>query len=97
VEGLLKIDRANIKALLGIAVSGYAGADFIENSLSIIIPGAGASAPSQAPATGTNCIEGMTGTSCNVPSSPNSNGGYGSRGGSGSSSGHERPAGALLF
>ena len=38
VKDLLKIDPTDLKVLLGIAASGYAGADFIENSLSIIIP-----------------------------------------------------------
>ncbi|HEX8827640.1 MAG TPA: hypothetical protein VF778_05965 [Xanthobacteraceae bacterium] len=36
---LLTIDVNNLKTLLGIAVAGYAGADFIENTLSIVIPG----------------------------------------------------------
>ena len=40
LQKLLKIDLTNMKLLLGIAVSGYAGADFIENSLSIVIPNA---------------------------------------------------------
>jgi predicted chitinase len=48
VDHLLSIDPANMKVLLGIAASGYAGADFIENSLSIIIPGPNAPA-AQAP------------------------------------------------
>jgi predicted chitinase len=34
-----QIDLNNAKALIGIAVAGYAGTDFIENTLSIIIPG----------------------------------------------------------
>jgi Transglycosylase SLT domain len=51
VQGLLKIDPDNIKALLAIAASGYAGADFIENSLSIIIPGGGAQKPQTTPDT----------------------------------------------
>jgi predicted chitinase len=42
VDQLLSIDPTNMKILLGIAASGYAGADFIENSLSIIIPGTSA-------------------------------------------------------
>lgn len=49
LTNLLKIDPDNIKALLGIAVSGYAGADFIENSLSIVIPGGGAPAGQASP------------------------------------------------
>ena len=36
-----KIDPSDIKVLLGIAAAGYAGTDFIENSLSIFIPPAG--------------------------------------------------------
>jgi len=40
LEKLLKIDVTNMKLLLGIAVAGYAGADFIENSISIVIPNA---------------------------------------------------------
>ena len=46
VIGLDKITALSVndaKILLGIAASGYAGADFIENSLSIIIPARGAS------------------------------------------------------
>ncbi len=41
VAGLKKFTNINLddpKLLLGIAASGYAGADFIENSLSIVIP-----------------------------------------------------------
>lgn len=41
VDKLLTI--TDVKVLLGIAASGYAGADFIENSLSIIIPATDAS------------------------------------------------------
>jgi predicted chitinase len=33
-----QIDLGNVKVLIGIAVAGYAGTDFIENSLSIVIP-----------------------------------------------------------
>jgi hypothetical protein len=40
LQKLIKIDLENMKLLLGIAVAGYAGADFIENSLSIVIPNA---------------------------------------------------------
>lgn len=40
----------------------------------------GASASSQAPTTGTFCLEEMTATFCNVPTSPNTSG-YGSTGG----------------
>jgi hypothetical protein len=42
--------------------------------------------PSQAPPTGTTCIEEMTATFCNVPSGPNTNG-YGSSAASGTTSG----------
>jgi predicted chitinase len=45
VQKLLTIDPGDLKVLLGIAASGYAGADFIENSLSIVIPAANAPAP----------------------------------------------------
>jgi hypothetical protein len=38
VKDLLKIDPGDMKVLLGIAASGYAGADFIENAFSIFIP-----------------------------------------------------------
>ncbi|WJR79081.1 hypothetical protein [Bradyrhizobium sp. NP1] len=44
LNNLLKIDPDNVKVLLGIALSGYAGADFIENSMSIVIPAGGAPA-----------------------------------------------------
>src|SRR3954452_20311540 len=45
VDKLLVI--TDVKVLLGIAASGYAGADFIENSLSIIIPASNASPAAQ--------------------------------------------------
>ena len=38
LEHFKAIDLSNIKVLIGVAVAGYAGTDFIENSLSIIIP-----------------------------------------------------------
>jgi predicted chitinase len=44
VQKLLTIDPSDLKILLGIVASGYAGADFIENSLSIVIPAANAPA-----------------------------------------------------
>lgn len=53
----------------------------------------GQQAPSQAPTTGTFCIEEMTATFCNVPTSPNTNG-YGSAGGGSASSGGSAPGGA---
>jgi len=37
---LMKINLGDLKILLGIAAAGYAGADFIENTFSIIIPDA---------------------------------------------------------
>ncbi len=43
IQNILNIDPGDIKVLLGIAASGYAGADFIENSLSIFIPPPGSS------------------------------------------------------
>jgi predicted chitinase len=49
LQKLLKIDLTDMKLLLGIVVSGYAGADFIENSLSIVIPNANPQ-PAAAPA-----------------------------------------------
>src|ERR1700722_2629608 len=50
LEKLLKIDVTNLKLLLGIAVAGYAGADFIENSISIVIPNANPQPAPQNPA-----------------------------------------------
>jgi hypothetical protein len=50
------------------------------------------SAPSQGPTTGTFCIEEMTATFCNVPTSPNTNG-YGSVGGVSTSGGRAASAG----
>jgi predicted chitinase len=46
IQNILNIDPGDIKVLLGIAASGYAGADFIENSLSIFIPPPGLSTAS---------------------------------------------------
>ena len=60
LSNLTKINLADMKVLLGIAASGYAGADFIENAFSIIIPNA-QTAPlkpsSPAVATGTNLTD----------------------------------------
>jgi predicted chitinase len=55
LETIVTIDPANWKTLLGIAASGYIGADFIENAMSLVIPGAkpatrSATAPAEAPA-----------------------------------------------
>ena len=51
IQNVLNIDPGDIKVLLGIAASGYAGADFIENSLSQVAALAAANyravAPSQ--------------------------------------------------
>jgi predicted chitinase len=38
VKDLLNVDPGDMKVLLGIAASGYVGADFIENAMSIFIP-----------------------------------------------------------
>ncbi len=40
LEDVITIDPGNWKLLLGIAGSGYIGADFIENTMSVVIPGA---------------------------------------------------------
>lgn len=45
LSNLFNIDVGNLKILLGIAAAGYAGADFIENTFSIIIPNANENAP----------------------------------------------------
>lgn len=39
LQDVVTIDPSNWKLLLGIAASGYVGADFIENTMSIVIPG----------------------------------------------------------
>jgi putative chitinase len=36
LDQFLSLDPTNIKVLLGVAASGYAGADFVENSLSLV-------------------------------------------------------------
>lgn len=41
LDQLIVINISSLKVLLGIAVSGYAGADFIENSMSRVLPGIG--------------------------------------------------------
>jgi predicted chitinase len=41
LSNFVKINLADVKVLLGVAAAGYAGADFIENTLSIVIPAAG--------------------------------------------------------
>jgi predicted chitinase len=45
LTSLMKVNPGDLKILLGIAAAGYAGADFIENSLSIIIPDTGKVVP----------------------------------------------------
>ncbi len=39
LENIITVDPGNWKLMLGIAGSGYIGADFIENTMSVIIPG----------------------------------------------------------
>jgi len=39
LETIITVDPSNWKLLVGIAGSGYIGADFIENSMSVVIPG----------------------------------------------------------
>jgi len=39
LQTIVTIDPADWKTLLGIAASGYIGADFIENAMSVVIPG----------------------------------------------------------
>jgi predicted chitinase len=39
LENIITVDPSNWKLLLGIAGSGYVGADFIENTMSVVIPG----------------------------------------------------------
>ena len=38
LKNFISVDLDNMKALLGIAGSGYVGADFVENTMSIVIP-----------------------------------------------------------
>ena len=49
LENIITVDPGNWKLLLGIAGSGYIGADFIENTMSVVIPGAKISAARPAP------------------------------------------------
>jgi predicted chitinase len=44
LEDIITVDPSNWKLMLGIAGSGYIGADFIENTMSLVIPGARTSA-----------------------------------------------------
>ena len=39
LENIITVDPGNWKLMLGIAGSGYVGADFIENTMSVVIPG----------------------------------------------------------
>jgi hypothetical protein len=39
LETIITVDPSNWKLLVGIAGSGYIGADFIENAMSVVIPG----------------------------------------------------------
>ncbi len=39
LENIITVDASNWKLMLGIAGSGYVGADFIENTMSVVIPG----------------------------------------------------------
>jgi predicted chitinase len=48
LTNLVKIDLNDMKVLLGIAAAGYAGADFIENTFSIILPSPKSAAPAAA-------------------------------------------------
>jgi predicted chitinase len=48
LNGLATLDPANLKVLLGIVASGYAGTDFIENALSNVLPGLAGQQPAQA-------------------------------------------------
>jgi len=50
LDQVIAVDATHIKTLLGIAAAGYAGADFIENAFTRLIPGIGA--PQQAGAVG---------------------------------------------
>jgi predicted chitinase len=43
LDNLTQIDPSDMKVLLGIAAAGYAGADFIENTFSRLVPNVGAS------------------------------------------------------
>ena len=49
LQNIVTVDPGNWKLLLGIAGSGYIGADFIENAMSVVIPSARSGAP-KAPA-----------------------------------------------
>src|ERR1700734_2448478 len=45
LQNFITIDLGDLKPLLGLVASGYAGADFIENSLSFFMPGTKPPAP----------------------------------------------------
>lgn len=70
IDQLMKFDPANLKTLLGIAVAGYAGADFIENAFTRLIPGLG-TVPSPVPGAATGVEPGGGGTiSSPIPTTP---------------------------
>jgi predicted chitinase len=50
LQNAITVDPSNWKILLGIIASGYVGADFIENAMSLVIPGAQPVAPTAASA-----------------------------------------------
>jgi predicted chitinase len=49
LQDVVTIDPGNWKLLLGLAASGYVGADFIENTMSLVIPGTAAKPRPPAP------------------------------------------------
>jgi predicted chitinase len=49
LENIITVDPSNWKLLLGIAGSGYIGADFIENTMSVVIPGTSRTGAPRAP------------------------------------------------
>src|SRR5271167_2360983 len=49
LENIITVDPSNWKLLLGFAGSGYIGADFIENTMSVVIPGTRRAAPKAPP------------------------------------------------
>jgi predicted chitinase len=49
LENIITVDPSNWKLMLGIAGSGYVGADFIENAMSVVIPGTKTASTKAAP------------------------------------------------
>jgi hypothetical protein len=49
LENIITVDPGNWKLMLGIAGSGYVGADFIENTMSVVIPGTSSATRSPPP------------------------------------------------